>query len=109
LGLTSDLRRINHHKILAFRLRVEEGHLKRKYQSNTDFIHQKVEPLKAHLVVLIDKIVELETELAALKAKKLQYVTGKYQAYKHQLQAYLATLKIVQQELNFSLSTWKQL
>lgn len=109
IGLTSHLRRVNSHKILSYQLRVEEEQLKRKHQSNLAFIQQKVEPLKGHLVALIDKIVLLETELAALKSKKLQDVKGKYQVYKHQLHDYLNTLKTAQQELHRLRLTWKQL
>lgn len=109
LGLASDLRRIPEHKILAFRLRVEEDNLKNKHHHNLAFINQKVEPLKAHMMHLIDKITQLEIELATLKTKKVEYVKGKYQSYKHQLQAYLNTIKMAQQELNQSLMSWRQL
>ena len=109
LGLASDLRRISDYKILAFRLRVEESQLKKKYQQDTVFINQKVEPLKAHLTALIEKIAQLETELATLKAKKLDHVKGKYASYKRQLQAYLNTIKMVQKELNSSLMSWRKL
>ena len=109
LGLARNLRRVSDGKILEFRLRVEEESLKQKHQQNADFIHQTVEPLKAHLMTLIHKMTQLETELATLKAKKIEHVKGKYQDYKHQLQAYLTTIKMVQQELNVSLMSWRQL
>ncbi len=109
VGLASDLRRISDHKILSYQLRVEEAELKLRYQCDLTFIQQKVEPLKAQLHALIDKIAHLETELAAFKAKKFDDVKGKYQTYKHQLQGYLSTLKLAQEELQASLVTWKQL
>jgi stearoyl-CoA desaturase (delta-9 desaturase) len=109
LGLANNLRRISDGKILAFRLRVEEEALRNKHQQDTAFISQKMEPLKAHLLSLIDKITQLEIELAALKAKKIEHVKGKYQAYRHQLQAYLTTIKMVQKELNDSLMSWRRL
>lgn len=109
VGLASNLRRISDHKILEYRLRVEEESLKRKHQQDATFISQKVEPLKAHMLALIDKITHLETELAALKAKKIGHVKGKYQSYKHQLQAYLSTIKMAQKELHDSLMSWRKL
>jgi len=109
LGLASELRRISDHKILTFKLRVEEEQLKRKYLQDSAFIHQKVEPLKAHLLALMDKIAHLETELATLKKKKIGHVKGKYQTYKRQLQAYLTTIKMAQKELKDSLMSWRQL
>lgn len=109
LGLTSDLKRIPDHKILAFKLRAEESAILVKHGKDLAFINQKVEPLKAHMMILIEKIAHLETELATLKAKKLEYVKEKYQSYKHQLQGYLSSLKMVQKELNLSLMAWRQL
>lgn len=109
IGLASDLRRIPDHKILAFRLKADAESLTQKHHHNADFLTQTVEPLKAHLMGLIDKIAKLEQELAALKAKKVEDVKGKYQVYKNQLQGYLSTLKIAQQELHLSLVSWRQL
>lgn len=109
LGLARNLRRISKHKILSYQLRVEEELLKQKHATNTAFIEQKVEPLKARLVFLMDKIVQLETELAKLKEKKLQYVKDQYQIHKHQLENYLQALKVAQLELSQSLTSWRQL
>lgn len=109
MGLASHLRRINNHKILSYQLRVEEENLRSKHEKNVTFIHQKVEPLKAHMLTLIDKIAQLETELAVLKNKKFEYMKDRYHTYKHQLQDYLLAIKMAQQELNQSLMNWRQL
>lgn len=109
LGLARDLRRIPDHKILEYRLREEADSLTRKHHHNTAFLTQKVEPLKAQLMGLLDKIAKIEHELSALKAKKVENVKGRYQNYKLQLQAYLNTLKLAQQELSLSLMNWRQL
>jgi len=109
IGLTSHLRRVSNHKILSFQLRVEEEQLKRKHQQDVTFIHQKVEPLKAHMMGLIEKIVQLEIELAALKDKKIEFMKDRYQTYRQQLQDYLHTIQVAQQELNDSLMSWRQL
>lgn len=109
IGLTSDLKRINHHKILSFRLCVEENRLRRQHQQNELFISQNVEPLKAHMMTLIEKITLLEAELAILKKKKVAYVKERYHSYKSQLHTYLETIQVAQQELNESLVSWRQL
>lgn len=109
LGLTRNLRRVSDYKILSFRLRVEEEVLKQKHSTDMVFIQQKVEPLKAHLTLLIDKIAQIEAELANLKEKKLSYMKSQYEGYKQQLQDYLQALKAAQQELSQSLMNWRQL
>ncbi|MCD8524676.1 MAG: fatty acid desaturase [Gammaproteobacteria bacterium] len=110
VGLAGNLRRICRHKILQFKLRVDEARLKRKHHADSLFIHQKVEPLKAHLVNLIEKIVHLEAELASLlNATKIEHAKGKYQECKSQLQGCLHNLKTVQKELNLSLVNWRAL
>lgn len=109
LGLASDLRRICKHKILSFQLRVEEAALKQKHSTDVIFIQQKIEPLKARLTHLIDKIVQIEAELAKLKEKKLNYVKEQYQHHVHQFENYLHALKTAQQELSQSLTSWRKL
>lgn len=109
IGLTSHLKRISDHKILSFKIRLEENRLKMKHQQDTAFIDQKIEPLKAHMMTLIEKIAHLETDLAALKEEKLEYVKGRYQIYKQKLQTYLETIKVARKELNESLNNWRQL
>ncbi|MES2205067.1 MAG: fatty acid desaturase [Pseudomonadota bacterium] len=109
LGLTSHLRRVSNHKILTYQLRVEEENLRSKHEQNAAFFHQKIEPLKTHMLTLIDKITHLESELAILKNQKLEYMKDRYQTYKHQLQDYLHAIKVAQQELNQSLMSWRQL
>ena len=100
---------MSNHKILSYQLRVEETYLRRKHEQDVTFIHQKVEPLKVHLVTLMEKIAHLETELMVLKSKKIKDAKGKYQTYKHQLQGYLSTLRLAQDELKTSLANWRQL
>ncbi len=109
IGLASHLRRVSDHKILAYQLRVEEERLKQQHQQNADFVQQKIEPLKAHMMGLIEKILRLEAELAILRNKKIEQVKEQYQTHKHQLQDYLHTIKIAQQELNESLMNWRRL
>jgi len=83
--------------------------LRRKHEQDTAFIHQKIEPLKAHMLTLIEKIAQLEAELAVFKNQKLEYVKDRYHTYKHQLQDYLHAINMTQQELNQSLTSWRQL
>lgn len=109
IGLAHDLRRISNAKILSFQLRVQEEALKQKHHKDVAFIQQKVEPLKAHLIALIDKIAELETELATLKKQKFKYMKDKYHVHKQQLSDYLQALKMAQQELSLSLTSWRRL
>lgn len=109
IGLAHDLRRMSNAKILSFQLRVQEDALKQKHEKDVAFIQQKVEPLKAHLIALIDKIAELETELATLKKQKFEYMKDKYHTHKEQLSDYLQALKMAQQELSLSLTSWRRL
>lgn len=109
VGLASDLKRIDASKILAYRLKTEEERLKQRFASDSVFITQKIEPLKASIAQLLTKINELELELVALKKAKINYVKERYQTYKDLLGAQVANLKFARQELEQKLTHWRLL
>ncbi len=107
VGLANNLKRVSDHKILQYRLRLDEKRLLACYDKKPSYVEQTVVPLKQKILSVMQRIEELEKGLVTLKASKMEHFYDKLSVYQTTLKEHGFNLRNAQAELDAFLYKWK--
>jgi len=111
LGLASDLKRVDEHRILRYKLIKEEAEIMtRVNEYSTQLMSQVsdfVKPIYDQIIEQIDHINEVKSAYNELKEEKMASFKGKVDDYKALLRAHKLKLKLAKVELEKNLAMWR--
>ena len=97
VGLARDLRRIDAHRIIRYRLRTDEKRLlSQSAEQHESFLTQVsgvVDPMRERIIRVLNRIEALEKEYLALRGAKIKGMRSKIQEYRKHLKAARKELK----------------
>jgi stearoyl-CoA desaturase (delta-9 desaturase) len=111
VGLASDLKRVDEHRILRYKLIKEEadimGRINRYSANLMSQVNDFVKPIYDQILEQMDHINEIKASYKKLKKEKVDSVKGKMDEYKTLLKAHKLKLKLAKVELQKNLALWK--
>ncbi len=111
LGLASDLKRVDAHRILRYRLIKEEAEimtrLSRYSAQLMTQVNDYVKPVYNQILEQIEYVHELNTAYQNLKKQQIDLFKGKMDEYSHTLKAHKLKIKLAKVELKKNLVMWK--
>ncbi len=111
VGLASDLKRVDAHRILRYRLIREEAQLMNKTTKHSSQlmvqVKEYVKPIYERILEQLDHIHELNTAYKKLKKEKINSFKDKMDEYSALLEAHKLKLKLAKVELKKNLAMWK--
>jgi stearoyl-CoA desaturase (delta-9 desaturase) len=113
LGLTKDLKYVGEHRIVHYRLQMQEQQLLDKllqpHNSNETQIKQMVEPVRNKINQILATMDSLEREYLQLKQQKIDKIYTKMSEYRSQLHNYRQRFKAAHRELKTQLAEWSDI
>lgn len=111
VGLASDLKRVDEHRILRYRLIKEEAEIMtriNRYSAQLmTQVNEFVKPIYDQILEQMDYINEIKLAYKKLKKEKVKSFKGKMDEYKALLKAHKLKLKLAKVQLHKNLAMWK--
>jgi stearoyl-CoA desaturase (delta-9 desaturase) len=110
VGLATDLKRVDEHRILRYRLMREEAELIEKAKHSSQLVTQVkdyVKPVYERIMEQMDHINELNAAYKKLKKEKMDLFKGKMDEYRALLKAHKLKIRLAKVELKKNLAMWK--
>jgi stearoyl-CoA desaturase (delta-9 desaturase) len=109
LGLAKELKSVGEHRIIQYRLQMQERQLLNNLMqqgANENQFKQMIEPIRNKINHILATMDSLEQEYLQLKQQKLEKISTKISEYRAQLRVYRQRFKIARRELKTYLLEW---
>lgn len=112
VGLASQLKRVNPHRILQSRLTMDKKRLEQLSQSREEWVErfqQIIQPAYDYVLSACERLDQLERQYQQLKATRSQYVQGKLKRYRAKVKIMKAQMQQAKRELRGLMRVWSDL